>query len=207
LPAVPLVLLPSAYDVRWTAADSGSGVASVDVRFRQAGYGGPFGVWRTPWSGVTGSYVRLDVQPGREYCLEVRARDKAGNVSAWSGQRCLTTPLDDHSLTGGSAWARRTASDYYLRTYSATTQAGAVLTARDAIARRVAVVATVGPAAGTAAVYVGKTYVGRINLTANRWHDLHVVVLPATAPLQGTLTLKSTTSGRLVRIDGVALLH
>jgi hypothetical protein len=207
LQTTPLVWLAPSYDLRWTASDSGSGLASVDVRFRQAGYDGPFGVWRTPWSGVTASSIRVSVQAGRQYCFEVRAHDRAGNVSAWSAPRCLTTPVDDHSLAGGSSWVRRTATGYYLGTYSATMRLGAVLSARDVIERRVAIVASVGPTAGTVAVYVGNKYLGRINLTASRWRNEHVVVLPATAVLEGPLTLRSIVGNRLVKIDGVALLH
>jgi hypothetical protein len=203
---VPRVLLNSAYGVTWTASDSGSGVADVDVRYRFAPYNGSYGSWRSAGQGVTAKTVRLNVLPGREYCLEVRARDKAGNVSAWSSQRCLATPVDDHKLAG-SGWTRLSSAGYYERTYSSTKHAGSTLTLPDVVARQVAVVASVGQQGGKAAVYLDGKYLGRITLTANHWQNEHVIALPAGAQLRGTLRIRSLTSGRIVRIDGVAFLR
>jgi hypothetical protein len=83
--------------VGWSATDPGSplepasGVASYDVRHQQsASAGAAFGDWVTPagWSATTSTSVALDVPVGSTTCVQVRARDVAGNLSAWSASRC-----------------------------------------------------------------------------------------------------------------------
>ena len=83
--------------VGWSATDPGSaiepasGVASYDVRYqRSPSTGAAFGDWVTPagWSATTSTSVTLDVPVGSTTCVQVRARDVAGNVSAWTASRC-----------------------------------------------------------------------------------------------------------------------
>jgi hypothetical protein len=69
-------------------------VASYDVRYRDAVVHHKLGRYRYPrsWQATTGRVQHLRLKPGREYCVSVRSRDTAGNVSTWSAPRCTRTP-------------------------------------------------------------------------------------------------------------------
>lgn len=79
----------------WTATDDtngalpGSGVASYDVRYRDASSSD----WAAPGDlqGLTGTGASIPATDGRTTCWSVRARDADGNVGAWSDDRCVTT--------------------------------------------------------------------------------------------------------------------
>src|SRR4029078_12117900 len=91
-----------------------------------------------------------------EYCFAARARDKVGNTSAWSTERCTARPLDDRSLsTTTSGWTRAASSTAYAGTLTRTTTVGAKLPRSAGAFRRVAVVATTCSTCGSVEVYVG----------------------------------------------------
>jgi hypothetical protein len=79
--------------VTYSATDS-VGTASYDVRYRKASYLSGFGAYIQPWTGTTATSVNLTLDPGHEYCVSVRAKDKLGNLGAWSADKCFSRPLD-----------------------------------------------------------------------------------------------------------------
>src|SRR5665647_1762280 len=71
----------------WSAKDVGGGVANVDLRWARAAYNGGFtsAVYPSTWQKTTATKATLSgAAPGYTYCFSARARDKAGNLSAWS---------------------------------------------------------------------------------------------------------------------------
>jgi len=85
---------------------------------------------------------------GWTYCVQVRARNRVGQLSAWTGGRCLTRALDDRRLAASSGWKTRTGDRYYQGTFRTTKQQGATLSRSGARVRRVGVVATTCPGCG-----------------------------------------------------------
>jgi hypothetical protein len=190
--------------VRYAGTDI-SGVTSYDVRFRRASYGGTFGAYAQPWTGIKTTSVDLGISPGYEYCFSARARDKFGTIGAWSPDRCFSRALDDRSLTASSGWTRQTSSLLYLGTGTSTGTYNASLT-RTVQAKRVFVVATRCPTCGTAAVYLGTRYIGVLNLYAATTQRQVIVALPAqSAVFSGTLRIAARSSGKLIQIDGLGV--
>ncbi|MCC5947452.1 MAG: PD40 domain-containing protein [Nitriliruptoraceae bacterium] len=205
--APPRVTLGDRVGISYRASDA-SGVASYDVRTRVARSDGAFGDWVLPagWQGTTATARSVAIVRGREVCVSVRARDTLGNRSAWSAPRCTSRPLDDRSLATSSGWSRGTGSSFLDGTITSTTRAGAELTRGEVRARQVSVIATRCPTCGTADVFIGTTRVGRLDLTAPTTRRQQVIALPVQPAVRtGRLTIRTTSSGRPVAIDGVAV--
>jgi len=213
-PAVPAFSAPTAstyltspvtYSYRST--DVGSTVASYDLRYRVATPTSGFSGYITPsgWAGRTSTSVPVGLSPGQEVCVSARARDAAGNVSAWSADRCTGMPLDDWSLSPSSGWTRTTGTAYFRGTATTTRTYAATLSKAGVTARRIAIVATTCPTCGSVSVYLGGVYVGAVSLTSSTTAYRRVLALPLLAANRtGTLLLR-TRSTAFVAIDGVAL--
>jgi hypothetical protein len=192
----------------WSGADNMSGVASYDLRGQWSTYTGWTSGWH--WVGPAGGFVATSatyggMRPGWQYCFEVRAHDRAGNVSAWSAPRCVGRALDDRALGTAGAWLRAKSSRYFTSTYTSTSTYNAKLTLPAASASRIALLATVCSTCGEVRAYIGGRYVATINLKGSRWHR-GVFVLSRPFPARkGALTLRVVTSHKLVRIDGIVL--
>jgi hypothetical protein len=198
-----------AIKVAWAGSDAGTGVAYYQLRYRVASYSGGFGTWSTPsgWDHLTGASVTATgLSAGKDYCYSVRAVDAAGNASSWSGSRCTTMPLDDHSLAKSDGWQRDTGHSYYAGTITSTTKQGATLTRANASSiDRIDVLATTCAKCGKVSVYVGSHHIGTIDLHAGSTHHQVLKSLPTFSARSGTVTLKVVTSGRSVAIDGLLL--
>jgi len=129
-----------------------------------------------------------------------------GATSQWSAERCISSPLDDRSLTAATAgWTRASWSAFYLGTATHTTKYGASLT-RAVQGKRFYLVATKCATCGTVSVYLGTTYIGSVNLYAATTQRQTVIALPAQASVfSGTLKVTTRSSGKLVQIDGLAV--
>jgi hypothetical protein len=199
--------LTTTVTITWTATDSGSGVRSSDVRYQTAAYGHALGAWVSPTAdqGLTGTSVALANPAGTTTCVSVRARDNAGNVSAWSTSRCVTAALDDRSLTAGTGVTRGTSSAYFGGTYSLLSKTGAVLSKTGATGKHVTIVATTCSTCGSVKVYIGSTLIGTISLHASTTHYKVIFNLPAQSVTRtGTLQIKSTSTAHDY-IDGFAV--
>jgi hypothetical protein len=199
----------AAIALSWTATDAGSGVASTSLRWaRVKASGGTLSAYVTPatWTALLVKNLVFTAAPGYRYCFSVRGRDKAGNVSAWSGPRCTSVPYDDRALTASTGWTRATGAGWMSRTYTSTTRKGASqalsLTVRT---RQVGVVAYTCTTCGTLAVYVGATKVGSLSLVSATATKRLLVLPRFTAARTGVVKVVVTSTGKLVRLDGLAV--
>lgn len=203
-------LVPAtAIAVSWTASDPGSGLASMALRWaRMPATGGTLSAWTAPaaWAALTVKNLTAVGVPGFRTCFSVRGRDKAGNVSAWSGPRCAAVPTDDRALTASTGWTRATGAGWMSRTFTSTSRKGASQTLRGAVrVRQLGVVATTCPTCGRLTMYVGTAKVGTISLqsagTAKR-----LLLLPRfTAARTGVVRLVVATRGKPVKLDALAV--
>lgn len=197
----------TAATVSWTGADAYTGIAYFQVRYRKASYAGGFGSWTVPsgWTRLTStSLTQRSLAPGYTYCWSVRAVDRAGNVSPWSGQRCTAVPLDDRALAASAGWTRGTGTAFYTGTSTGASTSGRTLARAGAQVRRIAVLATRCPSCGVVGVYVGGTLVGRVNLYGTL-HYRTLYSLPVFGYRTGTVVLKVLSTGKRVAVDAVAI--
>lgn len=196
----------STLKVRWTASDLVSPVASTDVRYRRASaLGGPYTSYRWWINGTTTRLATLDAVPGHQYCFSSRARNEAGAVSAWSEEKCTTVPFDDRQLAARGDWVRVSREGFLRGTASRTTDQWAALSTAPGYVREVGVIASTGPNGGRVAVLVGSHRIGTISLVSATAMDRTVIMLPRLAKGRyGSVRLVVLTSGKTVRIDGLA---
>ena len=192
----------------WATTDAAAGVAGADLRWQRAPFNGTFGAWVYPssWQGTTATRATLAVSRGYTYCVSGRARDKAGNVSAWSAPRCTAVALDDRSLSASAGWSRTTSSAFYAGTATITSRSSVSLTRTAVQARRIALVATRCATCGTVGVYWNGVLVKKVSLYASSTQRRALIgVTSFTGVRSGTLTIRSLTSGKGIQIDGLAL--
>jgi hypothetical protein len=195
--------------VRFTYAGgiSSSAVKSYDARWRRARWDGSFSDWTRPagWQATTATGVAKGLSGGWTYCVQVRSRNRAGQLSGWTGGRCLARALDDRRLTPSAGWASRGSAAWYQDTIRSTKRKGATLTRTGVRVRRVGVVATTCPTCGKVAVLVDGRRIGTVDLRSAAYHRSQVRMLPAVKRERATVTLKVRSSGRLVQVDGLVL--
>jgi hypothetical protein len=206
---VPLAVynLGANVGLRYSGSDVGSGVASYDVRYRRAAFNGGFGALTYPatWQRTTATVRVMTASPGYTSCFSARSRDAAGNTSAWSAERCTSTPLDDRGLLASTGWTRALSSAYYRSTLTSTRLSGRTLTRTSVQARRLYLVATTCAGCGTVAVYWNGVWQRNVSLNAASTTYRHVIGLKDFGSVRsGTLVLKTLNTGRTY-IDGVDL--
>jgi ELWxxDGT repeat protein len=214
-PAVPTFTAPTAttylaspVTYSYQSTDVGSTVASYDLRYRTAtptsGFPSTYST-QSGWTRRTSTSVSVALSPGQEVCVSARARDAAGNVSAWSADRCTGMPIDDRSLSASSGWTRVIGTAFFRGTATTTRTYAAMLSKGGITARRIAIVATTCPTCGSVSVYLGGGYVGSVSLTSSTTGYRRVLALPMlTSARTGTLVVR-TRSSAFVAIDGVSL--
>ena len=188
------------------AQDSGSGVASYDLRYRSAQWNGQFGGYTHParWQHDAFNAVQFAGARGHTYCFSARARDRAGNVSSWSAERCTAILLDDRTLSASPGWTRGLSTYDYAGTFTRTTRSGARLTLPGATLDRLALLVVQCPSCGTIAVYLNGHHWGEINTRSTTTH--HQYVSFGHFPLRkATVTLVVTSRGENVIIDGLGV--
>ncbi len=205
--ALPVFTLASTVGLRYSGSDTGSGLANFDVRYRKAPYNAGFGalIYPPSWQHTTATTVSLAAIRGATFCLSVRGRDRVGNLSAWSAERCTAAALDDRSLVSSTGWTKPLGSQYYAGTITTIARASATLTRTGVQARRLSLVATRCHGCGTVGVYWNGVLIRQIslNVTSGTYNKqlLTIIVFPGTK--SGTLVVKTLNSGR-VYIDGLA---
>ena len=198
---LPAVTTASAVAIAYAGSDP-AGVASYDVRYRHATYGGTFSGYFTAASATTVTRFAVTLAARTQYCYSARARDNVGNVSAWSAETCVSTVLDDRDLTRNSpAWVTGTNKAYYRSTVTSTTKPGVSLTAAGMKARQVFVLTTTCRTCGSVAVYVGATKVGTISTYSSTTKARVWLSTPLTTARTGTVKFVSTTTGKTIIID------
>ncbi|WP_432946172.1 hypothetical protein ACQPXM_07525 [Kribbella sp. CA-253562] len=190
--------------VTYAGADA-SGIGSFDVRYRTAAYLGTFGAYITAASATKATSTTLNLVAGNEYCVSVRSRDNAGNVSGWTAERCFSRPLDDRAMTTVGQWTRAGSAAYYAGTVTTTGTKGAALT-RTVQGKHLYVVATRCATCGTLQVYYGGRSVGAVSLYKATTEYQAVLALPTPAAfLSGTVQLTVRDAGKTNQIDGLAV--
>ncbi|MBW9211549.1 glycoside hydrolase [Mumia sp. zg.B21] len=104
------VVLTSRAMFRWGAEEHESSVASYQVRYSVTAQTAArmSRAWRTPraLARTTRRSVILAVPRGKVVCVQMRATDRAGNVSAWTRQQCAARPYDDRALARSGSTKR-----------------------------------------------------------------------------------------------------
>jgi uncharacterized repeat protein (TIGR01451 family) len=190
----------------WSAVDSGTGVFRYDVRYRRATPAGRFEaatMWQTRTARTTALFSG---EAGFTYCFAVRAVDGAGNESRYSTEKCTAIPLDDTALTRRGRWAREGSKTAFNGATVRSSTRGASLVIRNVRAKRISLLATTCKRCGTVEVRLGARLLKTVSLDAKTTRTRQVLpVLLATGLRSGTLTIRVTTQGRPVRIDGLGL--
>ncbi len=194
------------FALKWSAADKDAGVANYDVRYRQARPKSGFAARKSFKKKATKSRGSFAGRPGSTYCFQVRARDAAGNRSAYSKERCTAVPIDDRNLGGRIEWKPIVRAGAFKRTVLLHNQSGATLVKSGVRARSIALIATRCGRCGEVAVRHRGVLVGTVDLSKKPFGKKMVNRLPGTRKLRkGKLTLTVVSSGRRVVIDAVAV--
>lgn len=208
VPTVPSLALPSytlttAATATFKATDALSPVL-YDVRWRTwpPGQTAPNGYAGTVTGGASTSKA-FSVASGR-VCVQVRARDAAGNVGDWGVERCSTKPIDDRALrTLDKGWTRVTGSAFLGGTATYAKKTGVRLVSLQSLsAARFVVVATACPTCGTVGIYHGGVRVGLLSLKSATTTASKVFVLSLSKYRYAQLEMRTASSG-VVRIDAV----
>ena len=191
----------------WVGADAGgSGVATYELRTNRAAPAGGFGPWTYP-AGLQHTTATSGAVPGTAgytACFAVRVTDKAGNVGAWSAQKCTVLPIDDRSFSVSGAWSRIGGAGFYLRTATASTKAGVKLVSPSLQTQRLALVATKCPTCGVVAVYIGPKLLAKVNLAASSTSYRNVIALPRFSLRTDRVSMVVVSSGKTVQVDGLS---
>ena len=189
----------------WTGADVVTRVRSYDVRRRAANYNGGFGAFTAFRTNTTSRSGTYNARLGTTQCFSVRAEDLAGNVSAYSKERCTAVPVDDRGLTRDARWQAVSASSYYRGTAVTTQTKTATMSLGGVQTKRVNVLAVGCPACGVVQVWFAGAKIATIDLAAPSRAVRYYPVPAFTAVRTGKLQLFVSSSGKPVTIDAVAL--
>jgi hypothetical protein len=209
-PKLAKVTLTPSTTAKWKGSDVGSSIDHYAAAYRMFHADGTSTGWIAPpeWASLTSPKLNTpDLAQGESVCVIVRALDKAQNSSSFSKPSCTTRPFDDRGMTATAGWTRGTGSAYWQSTVTRTTASGETLKRNNVHLNRVGVVATVCPGCGSVVVKVGGTKIGKISLDAATRVDRRVKLLPAFGDQAGAVTLKSTTSGHEISIDGLVAIQ
>ncbi len=207
-PSSPIVATRAA-SVSWVAPIASSAVTTYDVRFEQSHYWSGYAPWIYPLSlqGLTSTRISAPLAPGDDYCFQVRAHNRAGQIGLWSRARCVTSALDDRAATSlSSGWTKAGSPLYYGGTITRTTLKGATWTLGGVQLARVGIVATTCSTCGALGVYVNGALTATIDLQSPTTLYQQTLTVPAFTYRTGTLVLRVVSdTGKLVQLDGVAL--
>jgi hypothetical protein len=206
LGTVAATQLGTSVALSWSATPGSAALASYDVRYRKAAWNGVFGayvLWQSATSSTTAPFT---LAAGYTYCFSSAARDVNGLASGWTADKCTVAPLDDRSLTTSGTWSRKTSASFYKSTYSQSTALNAKLNRTTAKFKRIYLVATTCPTCGSVRVYLGTTLLKSVSLVSATTVNKKVITVYASSVLKsGTVSIKVTSSGKAVKIDGLAL--
>jgi hypothetical protein len=202
-PATGVVTLGTT-KVTWSGSDGGSGIASYDLQRATAPSSGVLGAWSYSRRLLTTSSTTTSPARGSTSCWYVRSRDAAGNVSALSVRRCVIRPLDDRDLSASSGWTRTTAaSGWFNSSFTTSTRLGATLTRTGVRTSHLELLAYRCPTCGSVKVLLNGVTFKTVSLASSTSGRVRIA-LPRFSLRTTTVSLRVATSGKLVRIDGLA---
>ncbi|SER69439.1 hypothetical protein SAMN05216199_0906 [Pedococcus cremeus] len=208
LTALPTALLGSSLSLAWSAKDSGGSVVeSYDVRERYASPSGGYTAYVYPstWQKRTSSSLALKLSAGYSYCFSVRARDKVGNLGAFTPERCTSVALDDRALSnhGGT---RSTNSRYLSGTYTRLTGTPQYLSRTSVKGRRLGLVVATCSTCAPLDVWVGGVKWGRVSTYSSTTRYRQVVWLPLSSSTRSGTVVVRPASSRSAYVDGLVIL-
>lgn len=140
------------------------------------------------------------------HAVTVAARDAEGRSDPTPAGRYWTVPRDDRHLEAGPGWRRARDRDAYRGTALRATRRGAVLTSPGIDVRALALVATVGPHAGSVTAFLGSRRLGRFDLRSPVRRTRQVVPLARFNGVRnGRVRLVVRSHGRPVVVDGLGV--
>jgi hypothetical protein len=183
--------------VTWTGTDwsSGSGIAYYDVARSYDG-----GAFTSYASHVAGTSLSAWQTSGHGYRYEVRAHDRAGNVSGWTPGIVVTASLlqqTSSAIHWAGAWTTASSSLYSGGSLRYATAAGASASLTTS-ARGLAFVTTRGPNRGVVRIYVDGVLKATVDLFAPTYQYRYVAYAIGWGSL-GTHTIRIVGEGTLGR--------
>jgi hypothetical protein len=116
-------------------------------------------------------------------------------------------PLDDAKLAASTGWTVQRSSAYYGGSARRTTTHNATLSLAHAYGSRLALIATPVPSGGSVEVLLNGRRIGTASLNSSPAKYKAVYYLPAAAMTAAAVTIRVTSSGHPVTIDGLAALR
>ena len=182
-------------------------MGNYDVRWRLASPSRGFSAWAYPrsWQKTTATVRTLTgLSRGYTYCFSVRARDRAGNMGAWTSPVCTARFFDDRGLSASGGWYRPGRQvGFYGETFSRSTTYGAKLV-RKGTHTRIGLTAYRCPSCGRLQVYSGSRLLKTINLYAAR-SGMTSWVSPVLTRRYATVTLRVVSRGKPVIVDSFGM--
>jgi hypothetical protein len=150
----------------------------------------------------------VETTPGTTYWPIITAYDAAGNASEQFEGSPTAVPIDNSKLKASKHWKLDHSKHFTFKSASETSKKGATLTHKAVYGNLLAVVATTCKSCGTIAVYSGNQLVGTLDLHSNKTRYKQILELPkiAATPVKRNVTIKVTSSGKTVEIDGLGAL-
>jgi Tol biopolymer transport system component len=197
---------------QWSATDTGgAGVKSYTVQRKQASFNGSmgaYGAFQTKVTKTKATYAAPKTARGSTQCFHTRAADKAGNVGAYTTDRCTAIPLVASQLAYTGSWKNVTNASAYGGTYRQATATNASFTKTGVKAKRLALVVGTCSTCGTVKVYWNNVLKATVALTSatTKYKQIKAEVLLSSSSVQtGTVKVVVSSSGKPVRIEGLAV--
>lgn len=198
----------SGFTLSWSGADAENALDLLEAEQRSAAYNknlGAFSVWQSV-AGQPSVTQGFTGKAGYTYCFRARAVDESLNASAYAGPTCTAIPLGSASLSHAGKWAKKRTAGYYTNRYSSSRTKGASISRSGIKAKRIAIVATKGPGMGTVNVYLGKTLLKTVKLSAAKLRKKQVIEVKRYGSVKsGTVKIVVTSRRKEVRIEGLGL--
>jgi hypothetical protein len=188
------------FSLRWRATDTGSGIASYDVRYRAATLAGGLGPYKSWLAGTREHGAKFNGKAGSTYCFSYRATDGDGNTSVWTAERCISVQLPPIALRRTSGWIRASI-DGAVRTQ----QTGAALTLAPVAARRIVVTALTGPGYGRIEARWNGELLQTISLSAAKRQKTDFTVSAFPTLRRGSLLLTVVSPHGAVTISALGI--
>jgi uncharacterized delta-60 repeat protein len=199
--------LSSTVRLSWTTSDA-SPLITSDLRVWHSRSSSPLP--EQPTSQVTASTARsrtfTDVPGGNTVCGSARARDSAGQLSAWSIRRCTAVPLTPGQLAGKGGFSSTAVRGTYSGKVLEATRRGATVSRSGVTVKRLALVVTTCARCGKVAVRLGPTLLRTVSLKSPVTRKKVVIEIASFSSIRaGKVKVVVVSSGKKVLVEGLGL--